>query len=613
MLCAIFITWIHFKADVIMSDGTPLKVYVWLPDDTINKKFTTIFVRSPYDTMGPGVVDPNRPMDSSTIALITNNGFAYVVSNFRGFVESGGEKTPFLAEGWGPHQDGKEVALWITNQHWSNDSICMFGGSAFGFAQYFLEGTDFDLTCAAPAIAGFSLYHHAIFQGGEFRKYIVETWLTGLNATMWLDTIEKYAVYSDNSPWAWVNGYLRTNYYNAPMLHITGWFDAFTDGAISAFQFIQFGGGPRARNYQYIIIGPWMHVLNRDTVGDLIFPSNAKIDYFSLLADWVLYWTRGVGDWQSRKRVKFYLMGDLSTNDTTKWNKWIETDYFPLNGTSYENWYLFKDRSLKHSAVPNYPYQYDSIPYIYDPNNPVPTIGGFDFFGLYNPDSILFGPRNLNPINNRSDVVIFTSDILNEPLAVIGQPILYLYASSNRFDTDFIVLLADVYPDGRSILISEGVLKARHRNGVDREDLLNPNQIYLFTIKLRNTAYVFNKNHRIRIYITSSKYPSYEPNPNNGGPFKRNDPNKLIAINSIWTGNLYPSAIVLPVNNSIVGLGEITYKTKTCIIKNRMAICDNEIPNYVYDLNGRLVRNMNLKKGVYFIKTANKLFKVIVP
>ena len=96
-------------------------------------------------------------------------------------------------------------------------------------------------------------------------------------------------------------------------LHITGWFDAFTDGAISAFQFIQFGGGPRARNYQYIIIGPWMHVLNRDTVGDLIFPSNAKIDYFSLLADWVLYWTRGVGDWQSRKRVKFYLMGDLST------------------------------------------------------------------------------------------------------------------------------------------------------------------------------------------------------------------------------------------------------------------------------------------------------------
>jgi len=139
------------------------------------------------------------------------------------------------------------------------------------------------------------------------------------------------------------------------------------------------------------------------------------------------------------------------------------------------------------------------------------------------------------------------------------------------------------------------------------------NQIYLFTIKLRNTAYVFNKNHRIRIYITSSKYPSYEPNPNNGGPFKRNDPNKLIAINSIWTGNLYPSAIVLPVNNSIVGLGEITYKTKTCIIKNRMAICDNEIPNYVYDLNGRLVRNMNLKKGVYLVRTPNKLFKVIVP
>ncbi len=593
-----------------MSDGTPIKVYVWLPDDTINKKFSTILVRTPYDTMGhPNISDPNKPADSSTIALITSNNFAYVVSTFRGFVESGGIKTPFFAEGWGPNQDSKEVALWIISQHWSNDSICTVGGSALGFAQYFLEGTDFDLICAAPAIAGFSLYYE-VFYGGELRKSIVETWLYGVGAPMWLDTVEKYAVYSNNSPWAWVNGYLRTSgQFNAPMLHITGWFDAFTEGAISAFNHIRFYGGSRARDYQYIIIGPWIHLINKDTVGDFIFPSNSKIDYFWLLADWVLYWLRGSGDWASKKRVKFYLMGDVSTNDTTKWNKWIEADNFPPSGYYYGYWYLVGD-SLK-TDFPNYPSS--GYPYIYDPNNPTPAIGGFDNIGQPNYDSILFGPRNLNPINNRSDVLIFTSNTLSEPLAVIGQPVLYLYASSNRFDTDFIVLLADVYPDGRSILISEGVLKARHRNGVDREDLLNPDSIYFFMIPLRSTAYVFNKNHRIRIYITSSKYPSYEPNPNNGGPFKRNDPNKLVALNTIWTGYLYPSAIALPINNSIVGLNEITYKTKTCVVKNRMAVCDDEIPSYVYDLNGRLIKNVNLKKGVYFIKTKHNLFKVFVP
>ncbi|MEO0151237.1 MAG: CocE/NonD family hydrolase [candidate division WOR-3 bacterium] len=595
------LTWIHFKTDAIMSDGTPLKVYVWLPDDTVNKKFPALLVRTPYDTLGL--------IDSSTISQIISNNLAYVVNPLRGYWGSGGIRSPFLNDGWGPNQDGKEIAIWITNQSWSNDTICTFGGSALGFAQYFLEGTDFDLTCAVPSVAGFSLYHE-VFYGGEFRKFIVENWLSAVNATMWLDTIEKYAVYSDNTPWAWINGYLRNSYFNAPMLHITGWFDAFTEGAISAFKYIKQYGGPRAKNYQYLIIGPWIHYINKDTVGDLIFPSNSKIDLNLYHFYWFLYWIKGIGDWNSIKRVKFYLMGDLSTNDTTRWNKWIEADDFPPENTYYQTWFLVKD-SLKLTS----PYYLkDSSYYNYDPNNPVPTIGGFDFFGMYNPDSILFGPRNLNPMNNRNDVLIFTSDILNQPLAVIGQPILNLYASSNRLDTDFIVMLADVYPDGRSILISEGVLKARHRNGLDREDLLNPNEIYQFTIKLRNTAYVFNQGHRIRIYITSSKYPSYEPNPNNGGPFKRNDPNKLIALNKVFTGQVYPSYILLPINNSIIGIKEIasTLKVKSCLIKNRQAVCDGYIPNYVYDVNGRALMNQNLKKGLYFVKMDRKLFKVFV-
>ncbi len=597
----LILNWIHFNTDVIMSDGTPLKVYVWLPDDTVNKKFPTLLVRTPYDTLG--LIDP------STISFIVGNNIAYVVNPLRGYWGSGGIRSPFLNDGWGPNQDGKEIAIWIVNQPWSNDTICTFGGSALGFTQYFLEGTDFDLNCAVPAVAGFSMYHE-VFYGGEFRKFIVENWLSAVNATMWLDTIQKYAVYSDNTPWAWINGYLRGTYYNAPMLHITGWFDAFTEGAIAAFKYIKTYGGLRALNHQYIVIGPWLHSINRDTVGDLIFPQNSKIDLMTYHFFWFLYWMRGTGDWESVKRVKFYLIGDLTTNDTTKWNKWIESDDFPPANTYYQNWFLVKD-TIK-LTFPNY--AKDSLSYNYDPNNPVPTIGGFDFFGLYNPDSILFGPRNLNAINNRNDVLIFTSEPLSQPIAVIGQPIVNLYVSSNRYDTDFIVMLADVYPDGRSILITEGVLKARHRNGLDREDLLNPGEIYQITIKLRNTAYVFNQAHRIRIYITSSKYPSYEPNPNNGQPFKINDPNKLVALNKVFTGQVYLSYISLPINNQIIGVHEIAQisNSGTCLIKNRQALCNGQIPQYVYDVNGRAILNKDLKKGIYIVKINRKLFKAFV-
>ncbi|MCS7245865.1 MAG: CocE/NonD family hydrolase [candidate division WOR-3 bacterium] len=585
-----FVFWIHYKTDVIMNDGTLLKVYVWLPSDTINKKFPTLLVRTPYDTLGF--------LDSLGIAFIVNNNFAYVVNTLRGYWGSGGIKSPFLNDGWGPNQDGKEIATWITNQHWSNDTICTFGGSALGFTQYFLAGTGFNLTCATPSISGFSLYHE-VFYNGVFRKFIVENWLNLVSATMWLDTIEKYAIYSENTPWAWINGYSRLSYFNVPMLHITGWFDAFTEGAINAFNYIRKYGNYRAKNNQYILIGPWSHKLNRDTVGDFIFPENSKVDLPLLHFYWFLYWTRKVGDWSNVKRVKFYLMGE---------NKWIEADSFPPSKTIYQNWFLVKD-SLK-LFLPNY--LKDSFYYYYDPNNPVPTIGGFDFFGIFNVDSILFGPRDLSPLHNRNDVIIYTSSILTHPLVVVGQPFLNIYASSDKLDTDFIVMLADVFPDGKSVLITEGVLRARNRNGVDREDLLNPNQIYQFTIKLRNTAYVFKENHRIRLYITSSKFPSYEPNPNNGGPFRRNDPNKLIALNKVFTGQIYPSFISLPVNDMLV-FPEISEKEKIdCLFKNGSFLCGGKLLDYVYDMNGRKILNRNLKKGIYFIKLGKKFAKLMV-
>ncbi len=594
---------VHFNADVVARDGVILKVYVWLPDSAVSGTDTfpspVVLVRTPYDTLG---------LNPYYINYLTNLGYAYVVSTFRGYWGSGGVRMPFLSDGWGTLQDGYDVATWINSRPWSNGDICTVGGSALGFAQYFLGGTGFPLRCMAPAVAGINLYDE-VYPGGVFRRFISEYWLTAVGATHMLDTLERYYIYSSSSPWYAVNGYERLGFYNAPALHITGWFDAFTEGAIGAFQRLQYEGGSGATGNQYLVIGPWMHNLGDRSVGDLTFPPNASdVSVPEYILNWLLYHTRGVGwDWDTIPKVTFYLMGDVSTPDTHLFNRWVKTDTFPPRGGVPLDLYLHSDGSLKPS-----PPAPSTLSYTYDPNDPVPSIGGFDYIGgAINRDSIIFGPRDLRPWHTRGDVLIFTGDTLRAPVAVVGRPEVELIVSSDRYDTDFMVFLADVYPDGRSILISEGVLRMRNRNGVDREEFMTPGDTYRIRVKMRNTAYVFNTGHRIRLYITSSKFPSYEPNPNTGNPFQIDDPVKLVATNTVHTGG---SKVILPTYDiySLL-LSEKTPDSEgqhPCVVRGRRIVCAGKFS--VYDVSGRRVENVALSPGVYFVRLKNTILKVVV-
>lgn len=514
---------------------------------------------------------------------------------------------PFLADGWGDKQDGYDVATWINARPWANGQLCTVGGSALGFSQYFLAGTGFPLTCMAPAVAGINLYDE-VYPGGVFRKFIAEYWLTAVGATHMLDTLEKYYIYSDTTPWYAVNGYKRLPYYVEPALHLTGWFDAFTEGAIGGFQRLQYEGGSGAAGNQYLIVGPWMHNLGDPHVGDLTFPSNANVSVATYVMNWVLYHTGGGGwDWDTMPKVSFYLMGDVSTPDTHLFNRWIKTDTFPPRGGTPYYLYLHSDGRLANDTP-----SAATLTYTYDPNDPVPTVGGFDYIGgAIDRDSILFGPRDLTPWNVRTDILQFTTDTLVTPVAVVGKPEVELYVSSDRYDTDFMVFLADVYPDGRAILITEGVLKMRNRNGVDREELITPGDTYRIVVRMRNTAYVFNGGHRIRLYVTSSKFPSYEPNPNTGNPFQRDDPVKLVAHNSIHVGG---SRLILPYYDihDLVALNEGRTNTvvERCSVENRNIVCTGKFE--VYDVAGRRVGRKGLRRGVYFVDLNGKVLKDIV-
>ncbi len=599
----LLLSYVHFNADVVARDGETLKVYVWLPDSAVSGTDTfpvpVVLVRTPYDTLGIG---------ATYIPYLTSMGYAYVVSTFRGYWGSTGTRMPFLADGWGDLQDGYDVATWINSRPWSNGQICTVGGSALGFSQYFLAGTGFPLTCMAPAVAGINLYDE-VYPDGVFRRFIAEYWLTAVGATHMLDTLEKYYVYSDTTPWYAVNGYRRLSYYSEPGLHLTGWFDAFTEGAIGGFQRLQYEGGSGAAGKQYLVVGPWMHNLGDRSVGDITFPPNASdVSVATYVINWVLYHTgRGGWDWDTMPKVTFYLMGDVDAADTLLFNRWVKTDTFPPRGGIPYPLYLHSDGRLSTDTPTT-----ATLSYTYDPNDPVPAIGGFDYIGgAIDRDSILFGPRDLTPWDSRADVLTFTTDTLTSPVAVVGRPEVELYVSSDRYDTDFMVFLADVYPDGRAILITEGVLKMRHRNGTDREELITPGDTYRIVIRMRNTAYVFNSGHRIRLYVTSSKFPSYEPNPNTGNPFQMDDPVKLVAHNSVHIGS---SRLILPYYNlsDLISVNERQARSGPlrCEVKGRDVLCDGDFA--VYDVAGRRVDPTGLKRGVYFVKYGNRLMKVVV-
>ena len=243
----------------------------------------------------------------------------------------------------------------------------------------------------------------------------------------------------------------------------------------------------------------------------------------------------------------------------------------------------------------------------YDPSDPCPSYGGKESWYLNHG----YGPINNQPIEGRPDVLLFSTPVLTEPLCVIGKIWFTLYGASDCYDTDWTIRVTDVYPDGRSILITDGILMARHRHGFNIEDSLVPGVPDTFNIDVGSTANVFAPGHRLRVIISSSNYPRFEKNPNTGAPFMRNDPNFVTATNSVYRSAAMPSHLILPVYPGIPGVEEhitdhqvatmlhinpnpFTHTTniRFMIHDSRFRIGNPELS--IYDATGRLVKSFDL-------------------
>ena len=180
--------------------------------------------------------------------------------------------------------------------------------------------------------------------------------------------------------------------------------------------------------------------------------------------------------------------------------------------------------------------------YNYDPKNPVPTVGGQNL-------TAAVGPADQRSVENRPDMLVFTSEALKEPLEVTGRIRVKLWISSSAVDTDWTAKLCDVYPDGRSMLVTDGLIRARYRESFQQERLLEPGKVYPVEIDLWSTSLIFNRGHRLRVAISSSNSPRFEPNPNTAAAFRADD-QTVIAHNTVYLDRDRHSHILLPVVTS---------------------------------------------------------------
>ncbi len=505
------------EAMVPMRDGVELATDIYLPAG--DGPWPCILSRTPYNKNG------NR----GTAEKFVEQGYAFVSQDCRGRFKSQGEYDPFKTD----HHDGYDMVEWVASQEWSNGKVGMLGGSAVGITTNLAATqTPPHLVCAFVIVAPASARHNTVYMGGVYRKEMNDGWLTAMNATSAIDETMKNPPASRHWDWREISDF--HDRIKIPICNVGGWFDIFAQGTIDNFAGLQANGVGMAAGNQKLIMGPYAH---GQTGGRLKFPEGGRgVFDFQYQLRWFDRWLKGLDNGIDREPpVRYYLMGATEDGDTPG-NEWKEADGWPPVAARPGSFFLEQDGMLAATA-PNSP---GTESYRYDPEDPVPTVGGGNL--------ILGGkgPLDQREISERQDYLRFQTDVLEEPLEVVGRVTADLFVDSDAPDTDFVAKLVDVYPDGYEALLADGIIRARYREGEDREILMKPGEVVRVRVDLWSTAMVFNKGHRIALHITSSNDPRFDPNPNTGHP-QRADEETRVANNTIHFSQEHPSRLLLPV------------------------------------------------------------------
>ncbi|MBD3228570.1 MAG: CocE/NonD family hydrolase [Candidatus Lokiarchaeota archaeon] len=527
---------------VKMSDGTELATDVYYSSLVGKKPAPVILVRTPYGK--------SDWADELYVTLYSPQGYHTVIQDFRACHDSEGDIDYKLFTK--AFTDGNETIDWILNQDWCNGKIASAGASALCINQYYYAGID-DVYRGENGLRAQSLWFgcpsllfDAIMEGA-YHESSVETWIKSTKPDNWryqLDFIFDMISAPEIGIKSWEYNVttldVAPNQFsnvNVRAIHVGGWYDHFLGGTIRGYIGYDDLGTARARDHQLLIIGPWIHAaVYGGQQGEIRYPPSAN--GLPLLLEWeqevfdeaLLGMPTNIWD---DNRVAYYLMGDPEDLEA---NYWKYAKDWPLN-YSWNKWYFGKDTSGNDVLVDNGSQLVGNrnYSYLYDPRNPVITRGG------NNQPFDTVGPMDQRPVevengSLRDDVLLFQSEVLENPYTIEGDLQANLIINSNCTDTDFVVKLCDIYPDGRRMLIIDSALTARYRENLTTENFLMSNQTYNLTVNLIASAYRFDAGHRIGVTITSSNYDRYAINPNTGGDLTDHFTESFIANNTIITG-----------------------------------------------------------------------------
>jgi putative CocE/NonD family hydrolase len=549
-------------------DGVTLRADIYRPSR--EGSFPVLLQRTPY----------NKDYAADFGRKAALRGYMVVVQDVRGRYTSEGEWYPFKHE----TRDGFDAVEWAAALPGSNGKVGMFGGSYVGATQMLTAiGHPPHLAGICPVVTASNYHENWTYQGGAFEQWFNESWTSGLaqdtaNRVLQQGTnavvgstvlpLKQYPLFNLElgpgpegltrklAPYFldWLDHPLYDSYWKqwsieeqygqiqVPALTVTAWYDIFQGGSLRNYLGMKaHAGNEPARAGQRLLVTIGGHAGGGRTIGTVDFgPAAEEFDENAITLEWYDYLLQGKQNrFATAKPVRIFVMGE---------NKWRDEDSWPLQQAKETRYFLHSagkansasgDGSLSLAAARTE--AADS--YVYDPANPVPTVGGpLCCDGAH----LAPGPRDQRDVESRPDVLVYSTPPLDEDLEVTGPVTLDLFAKSSAVDTDFTAKLVDVGPNGFAQNLTEGILRAVYRESTDAAKPIVPGKVYEYKIDLWSTSNVFQKGHRIRLEVSSSNFPRFDRNLNTGKNAST-DSTFVRATNTVLHDAAHPSALVLPV------------------------------------------------------------------
>jgi putative CocE/NonD family hydrolase len=506
-----------------MRDGVTLTADLYR-DDSV-KEAPVILTRTPYD----------RTKQKGTGEKWAKAGYIFIAQDCRGKFGSSGDFAPYNNEG----QDGYDTIEWITRQSWCSGRVGMMGGSYVGAVQWQAAAENPPGLAAIAPQATWSSFYRNLYLGGSVRLSLIAGWIAGnspkpegakpndFNKALlrlplgevdsaigwempWLDAFLTHP--QPDGFWTRLDLTSRLPELQLPALHVVGYYDYFSRESVDNFMIMQKQArDEKTRQQQRLILGPWDHgTVGKTKVADVEFGPEAAVDLFAIQLDWFDRHLKQDPAALAKPfpPVRYFSMGDNVWQDAQSWppDGFKETPFF-LRSDGKANTRKGNGRLTR--EAPNQDETADT--FRADPANPTPSTPITEARPI---KAAVWGPVDQSAIEDRDDVLVYTSEPMTAPLTFAGNAEAKLHVSTDTPDADWAVKLIDVHPDGFAQNIARGILRGRYRTSLLKPELMQPGQVYEITVDLGHVAATIAKGHQLRVDISGADFPLYDRNPN---------------------------------------------------------------------------------------------------